>query len=154
MRLLGASDVLSQTTGGIVVSERESAYRAMPQLRERLERGEWAAAYREGRALQFTQVAALALSLLDEIDHWGAVPDHQSMTSQQHEQSARHTSLLTEREQEVLRLLAEGLSSKAIGQQLFLSPRTVNQHVKSIVDKLGADTRAQIVTVAVQRGLL
>jgi DNA-binding CsgD family transcriptional regulator len=154
IRLLGASDVLSQTTGGIVVSERESASRAMPQLRERLERGEWAAAYREGCALQFTQVAALALGLLDEVDQWGAAPDKQHMTSQQHEQPARQTSLLTEREQEVLRLVAAGLSSKAIGQQLFLSPSTVNHHIKSIVDKLGADTRAQAVAVAAQRGLL
>jgi DNA-binding CsgD family transcriptional regulator len=61
---------------------------------------------------------------------------------------------LSEREAEVLRLVAQGLSSKAIARHLILSPSTVNQHVKSIFNKLGVDTRAQAVAVAVQRGLL
>jgi len=61
---------------------------------------------------------------------------------------------LTEREAEVLRLVAQGRSSKAIGRQLFLSPSTINQHVTSVFHKLGADTRAQAVAVAAQRGLL
>jgi DNA-binding NarL/FixJ family response regulator len=54
----------------------------------------------------------------------------------------------------VLRLVAQGLSSKAIGQRLFISASTVNQHVSAIFQKLGVDTRAQAVAVAAQRGLL
>jgi DNA-binding NarL/FixJ family response regulator len=58
------------------------------------------------------------------------------------------------REQEVLRLLAQGLSSKAIGRQLFISERTVAQHLTTIFNKLSVNTRAQAVAVATQRGLL
>ena len=50
--------------------------------------------------------------------------------------------------------MAEGHSSKEIGKQLFLSHSTINQHVRSIFNKLAVDTRAQAVAVAVQRGLL
>jgi len=62
-------------------------------------------------------------------------------------------SLLSEREQEVLRLVAEGLTSKVIGQQIFLSPRTVDHHLTSIFSKLGVDTRAQAVAVAARDSL-
>jgi DNA-binding NarL/FixJ family response regulator len=65
-----------------------------------------------------------------------------------------HPDVLSPREQEVLRLVAQGLPSKAIGQRLFISASTVNQHVSSIFQKLGVDTRAQAVAVAAQRGLL
>lgn len=61
---------------------------------------------------------------------------------------------MTAREQEVLGLVAQGLSSKAIGQQLFLAPSTVNHHLTAIFTKLGVTTRAQAVAVAAQRGLL
>ena len=63
-------------------------------------------------------------------------------------------SALTERDQEVLRLVADGLSSKAIGRQLFIAPSTVNYHLTSVFHKLGVETRAQAVAVAAQRGLL
>jgi NarL family two-component system response regulator YdfI len=62
--------------------------------------------------------------------------------------------LLTEREYEVLRLVAEGLSSKVIGGQLFISPSTVNYHLTSIFNKLGVNTRAQAVATAAERDLL
>ncbi|MGZ3581511.1 MAG: helix-turn-helix transcriptional regulator, partial [Ktedonobacterales bacterium] len=59
-----------------------------------------------------------------------------------------------EREQTVLRLVAEGLSSKAIGERLSFSPSTINQHMKSIFNKLGVDTRAQAVAEAANRRVL
>jgi DNA-binding CsgD family transcriptional regulator len=54
----------------------------------------------------------------------------------------------------VLRLVAQGHSSKAIGGQLVLSPSTVNYHLTAIFHKLGVNTRAQAVAEAAQRGLL
>jgi NarL family two-component system response regulator YdfI len=54
----------------------------------------------------------------------------------------------------VLRLVAQGRSSKAIGRQLYISERTVAQHVHAVFNKLGVNTRAQAVAVAAQRGLL
>jgi DNA-binding NarL/FixJ family response regulator len=66
----------------------------------------------------------------------------------------RQASALTEREREVLRLVAEGLPTKQIALSLSISERTVKFHVNSIFHKLGADNRAQAVALAAQRGLL
>lgn len=61
---------------------------------------------------------------------------------------------LSEREREVLRKIADGHSNKQIAQALGITERTVKFHVTSIRNKLGADTRAQAVALAAQRGLL
>ncbi len=60
---------------------------------------------------------------------------------------------LTEREREVLRLLAQGLTNAAIAERLFLSPRTVKSHVAHIYGKLGVDNRAAATRFAVDHGL-
>jgi DNA-binding CsgD family transcriptional regulator len=54
----------------------------------------------------------------------------------------------------VLALVAQGLSSKAIGLRLSIAPSTANYHLTSIFNKLGVRTRAQVVAVAAERGLL
>jgi len=51
---------------------------------------------------------------------------------------------LAKREVEVARLIAEGLSNKRIGAQLFISEATVATHVRNIMNKLGINSRAQI----------
>ena len=51
---------------------------------------------------------------------------------------------LAKREADVARLVAEGLSNKQIGARLFISERTVDSHVRSILNKLGFSSRAQI----------
>jgi two-component system, NarL family, response regulator LiaR len=63
------------------------------------------------------------------------------------------TSKLTEREVEVLSLLARGLSNEDIAKQLFLSEGTVRNHISSIVDKLGVSDRTQAAIMAIQHGL-
>jgi DNA-binding NarL/FixJ family response regulator len=63
-------------------------------------------------------------------------------------------AVLTNREREVLRLVAEGLPTKQIARNLSIAERTVKFHVNSIFVKLGADNRAQAVALAAQRGLL
>jgi len=55
---------------------------------------------------------------------------------------------LTEREWEILRLLARGLGNDEIGKALFISPATVRTHLRNGMDKLGASTRAQAVAMA------
>lgn len=52
--------------------------------------------------------------------------------------------VLGKREADVARLLAEGLTNKQIGARLFISERTVDSHVRSILNKLGVNSRAQI----------
>lgn len=61
---------------------------------------------------------------------------------------------LTERETQVLRRLADGLSNRQIADQLFISPTTVKTHVAHIYEKLGVDTRAAAVAVASERRLI
>jgi DNA-binding NarL/FixJ family response regulator len=61
---------------------------------------------------------------------------------------------LTEREQQVLALLAEGLSPAQIADELVISSSTVGTHVEHIYSKLGARTRAHAVGIAYRHGLL
>ena len=61
---------------------------------------------------------------------------------------------LTNREVQVLELLAEGLSNKAIAARLAISDQTVKFHVASIAGKLGAANRTDAVRRAVRRGLI
>jgi DNA-binding CsgD family transcriptional regulator len=55
---------------------------------------------------------------------------------------------ITAREAEVLRLVADGLTNKEIGERLFLSPRTVEKHVERLLAKTGAQNRSQLVSRA------
>ena len=55
---------------------------------------------------------------------------------------------MTVREADVLRLVAEGLANKEIAARLFLSPRTVEKHVESLLRKTGARSRTQLVAIA------
>ena len=52
--------------------------------------------------------------------------------------------VLSKREADVAGLIADGLSNKQIGARLFISERTVDSHVRSILNKLGFSSRAQI----------
>ncbi len=60
---------------------------------------------------------------------------------------------LTQREREVMALVAEGLSNEEIAERLVVSPATVRTHVSRAMGKLGARDRAQLVVVAFQSGL-
>lgn len=62
--------------------------------------------------------------------------------------------ILTPREQEVLTLLAEGLTNKAIGQRLEISNHTVKFHINAIMTKLDAQSRTDAVVRATRSGLL
>ncbi|HEY8644294.1 MAG TPA: response regulator transcription factor [Gaiellaceae bacterium] len=61
---------------------------------------------------------------------------------------------LTQREREVLRLLADGLANEEIGKRLYISAETVRTHVRKAMDKLDADTRTQAVARALRDHLI
>ena len=63
-------------------------------------------------------------------------------------------ALLTERERQVLELVAEGASNVRIAQRLYLAEGTVKNHLSVIMDKLEASNRTQAVAIARRRGLI
>lgn len=66
----------------------------------------------------------------------------------------KKTQALTEREREILALIAEGLSTKDVAEKLFIAVRTVETHRKSIMEKLAVHNVAGMVRIAVQEGLV
>jgi predicted ATPase/DNA-binding CsgD family transcriptional regulator len=164
-RLLGAADALTRATGARFAWEHRPGEREVVGLRERLaleadgaREPELAAAYREGQSLPVREAAALARALLEEAARTLPLPDGAPSSTQSPQPSSQPPeqirSPLSAWEAAVLRLVAEGLSSKEIGRQLFVAPTTVSYHLTAVFNKLGVDTRAKAVAVAAQRGLL
>lgn len=75
----------------------------------------------------------------------------QAMTGRP-EQAAAQVEALTERELDVLRLAARGLTNRAIGHELGISHRTVQGHLQSMYGKLAVNSRTEAVTAALRRG--
>ena len=88
----------------------------------------------------------LARRLLSRFEH--------GQLTEQITQEARSKDKLSEREKEVLKLVASGLTSTEIGARLIISGQTVNTHIKNIYRKLNVRTRAQAVSFATHRGFL
>jgi DNA-binding CsgD family transcriptional regulator len=65
-----------------------------------------------------------------------------------------HVAGLTARQAEILELLNDGLTNIEIADRLFLSPRTVENHVAAVLSKLDASTRDEVVLVAREMGIL
>jgi len=77
----------------------------------------------------------------------------EQVSSHQTQPATLITSKLTEREIEVLRLIAKGLSNTDISGRLFLSEGTVRNHVSAILAKLGVSDRTQAAVIAIQHGV-
>jgi DNA-binding NarL/FixJ family response regulator len=86
---------------------------------------------------------SMAIKLLDEFKQM-------SRTDRSHVPTPR----LTERELEVLRLVAQGLNNREIAKQLFISENTVKNHVRNILEKLQLHSRMEAVMYAVREKLL
>jgi DNA-binding NarL/FixJ family response regulator len=68
--------------------------------------------------------------------------------------SSVELDLLTDRERDVLRAVAKGLSNAELGEELHMSLSTVKTHVSRVLSKLGARDRAQLVVIAYETGLV
>jgi NarL family two-component system response regulator LiaR len=69
-------------------------------------------------------------------------------------QQAAETETLTGREQEILKLMVEGLNNAEIAERIVVSLSTVKYHISNILMKLGVDNRVAAVTMAIQRKLI
>ncbi len=72
----------------------------------------------------------------------------------QKQDSSQKVESLTEREQEILKLMAEGLDNKTIAGTIFVSEATVKNHVSNILAKLQVENRVQAGVIAAKEGLV
>jgi predicted ATPase/DNA-binding CsgD family transcriptional regulator len=133
--LLGGIDTLVQEAGGALFSSIRVNYdRATTAARSALGETRFAALCAAGRRLTFGEVIAVAVTV--------AIPTEATGT------------VLTAREHDVLRLVAQARTDREIAATLFLSPRTVNAHVASILGKLDVANRRAAVARARELDLL
>jgi non-specific serine/threonine protein kinase len=146
--LLGAAeamgDVIEPMSGGW---RKRRTPEATAVLQARLGMDRWEAALREGRSLSFVQISELVALVLNDVEADGLSAEKSSGKRRQH-------TILSQREEEVLRLVAEGLTNKEIARQLIVTENTVKTHVTSLFNKLGVDSRARAVAVAANEGRL
>ncbi len=118
---------------------------AVSGARDELGEAAFAEADAAGRALTFEALLEALLSSLDQAGS-SVAPVSRPVT--------RVDSLISPREREVLALVAEGRSNKAIAEVLYVAPSTIKTHVTSLLTKLEADNRAQLAAIAAQRALI
>jgi len=115
-------------------------------LQTQLSMRDFTSARAEGRSLTVEQALALAESLTSST---------QSHTV--HTMSTPHTvypNELTSREVEVLLLVAQGLSDSMVAERLVISPRTVQGHVRSILNKIHVNSRSAATRFAIEHKLI
>jgi two-component system, NarL family, response regulator LiaR len=107
-----------------------------------------------GYLLKDVQPDALAESIRQV--HRGLPALHPKVVARLMHQAGESPSLadFTQREREVLKLVAEGLSNKEIASRLFISEKTVKTHVSNVLQKLGVADRTQAALLAVRRRLV
>lgn len=92
------------------------------------------------------------LRRMEYLSETGAIAEDNAIREAGVKFVAGEDSPLTRREAEVLRLMAEGRSNKMIGEHLFISEKTVKNHVSSILQKMDVDDRTQAVINAIKFG--
>ncbi len=80
--------------------------------------------------------------------------EFQAMSKRAEEREHVHTPRLTDREMEVLRLVAKGMNNRDIAKELYISENTVKNHVRNILEKLQLHSRMEAVVYAVREKLL
>jgi predicted ATPase/DNA-binding NarL/FixJ family response regulator len=143
--LLGASQSLRDRVGYLGHGwPREIQDRIAAGGQSSLGDDAFATVWREGHTLPLTDAMAAALATAD---------DEETAASPRAEFAAAEFGL-TRREQEILRLLAEGHSDRQIAAALSISPKTVGNHVSRILAKLDVETRTAAATQALRVGLV
>ncbi|MGH2615546.1 MAG: response regulator transcription factor [Thermomicrobiales bacterium] len=125
--------------------ERDLLLRATAEARTALEEAVVAAAVAAERARSLTVMLEQALAVLEKSE--SAPAPGPAPTAKPNGKA----DALSPREQEVLALVAEGHSNKAIAEALYVSPNTIKTHVASLLSKLHADSRVQLAAMAARQ---
>ncbi len=120
--------------------DRDAYQQALTETRTALGETAFTTAWATGTMVGFDQVVTEAL------DYRPPEPSGQA--------SEKERGILSPRELEVIRLVAEGHTNQEIGQALFISTRTVTTHIDHILTKLNVGSRAAAVAVATRRGII
>jgi len=149
-RLWGAAESLREIMGApIPPSERAAYVRSVAAAHTQLGEQAFAAAWSEGQTMSLEQVLAAKgtaeIPALIPTEPSSAPPEQMPSTS---------PAGLTTREMDVLRLLAQGLTSAQIAERLVIGLVTVNSHVRSIYSKLGVTSRAAATRYAMEHRML
>jgi DNA-binding CsgD family transcriptional regulator/tetratricopeptide (TPR) repeat protein len=145
-RLFGASDALF-AVAGVVMESVDLAASEHQRVATRAQLGEsaFAAAWETGAALPGPQAIAEAMTFAREVAEMEATTT---------DRASRPAFGLSHRELDVLRLLVEGHSNPEIASSLFISPKTVRNHMTNIFAKLGVESRTAAATFAVRHDLV
>ena len=134
-RLFGAAKAFRQRIGMVRFKVHQAGYESsVAALRDAMGEADFDAAWAEGAALSTEEAIAYA----------------QRGRGERKRPSSGWESL-TPAEQEVVRLVCDGLASKDIAARLFVSPRTVHAHLSHVYTKLGVNSRVQLVQEAARR---
>lgn len=137
-RLFGAADAVRRRTGIVRFRVYDADYQAsLEQTRNALTDKEFDAAWAAGAALSTEEAIAYARRGRGE-----------------RKRPPTGWDSLTPTERDVVRLVAEGLGNKDIGERLFISPRTVQTHLTHVYAKLGLTSRMQLAQEAARRSVL
>jgi DNA-binding CsgD family transcriptional regulator len=150
-RLLAAAEVLREVTGSpIAPSEQPAHERAMAAVRACLGEEAFAAAWTAGRDLPLDQVVERGRTLGGQIAAGAECPEDGTLPPSL---SAGSADALTPREREIAALIGRAYTNRQIAEQLVVTERTVEVHARNIRERLGLETRAQMVAWAIQHGL-
>jgi predicted ATPase/DNA-binding NarL/FixJ family response regulator len=148
-RLFAAGEVRYDVNREMSPDERDDYERTIDSVRSRLGEQVFAAAWAEGRAMTPAQALAVQESVITDT----STPSGQSSTLPSRSRSSSPDEL-TEREVEVLRLVAQGMKNEQVAEQLVISPRTVNSHLTSIYSKIRVSTRSAATRYAIEHQLV
>jgi predicted ATPase/DNA-binding CsgD family transcriptional regulator len=139
-RLLGAADaIFTDVAARMDPSDKDEYERCIAGARRRIGEDTFNALWAEGKSVGWEAVVA--------------APETEVEVEQEKSQSPTH-AILSPRELDVLRLLAEGISDIQIAERLFLSKHTINAHLRNVYSKLGVTSRSAATRYAIEQGIL
>jgi non-specific serine/threonine protein kinase len=153
-QLFGAAESLRESAGIPLRPVHRAAYeRDLGAARAQLDEATFAAAWAAGRAMTLEEAIAEAERLLLETTPAQTAAEVLGQAPQPSSAGADHLGTLTPRERQVLALIAQGATNRAIAEALIIAERTAEIHVSNILGKLGVTSRTQAAAYALAHGL-